>query len=418
MKKFRNIWITVIGIVLLLFIIVNLWLYGWEKQENGRLYKVELSRVYRQLEEGVKHMELEGLLYVKEITVLQEEDMAKGRTAYFPPGNLDYAVWQINGIYYRIGYEANTSGTVSQTAAIVNGLLLIMALVLIGMIWYFWKYLWKPFQKISEMPYELSKGNLTTGLEEQKNRFFGRFIWGLDLLRENLEAERKKELELQKEKKTLVLSVSHDIKTPLSAIKLYAKALERNLYDTEEKRMEIAENINQKTEEIERFVTEIIQASNEDFLNLEVRQDEFYLKTLIEEIQGYYQGKLELLRIGFTCGNYQDCLLKGDLDRAAEVLQNMIENAIKYGDGGSISLGFSEEEDCWLVTVRNSGCTLSQEELPYIFQSFWRGSNVGNNAGSGLGLYICRQLMRKMDGDIYARQEEGEIQVTAVFRRV
>ena len=93
-----------------------------------------------------------------------------------------------------------------------------------------------------------------------------------------------------------------------------------------------------------------------------------------------------------------------------------MENAIKYGDGGYITIGFSREEDCCLVTVINSGCTLSKEQLPYIFNSFWRGSNVENKSGSGLGLYICKQLMRKMDGDIYGDCIGDEMEVTAVFR--
>lgn len=88
-------------------------------------------------------------------------------------------------------------------------------------------------------------------------------------------------------------------------------------------------------------------------------------------------------------------MLKGDADRLIEVLQNLLENAIKYGDGKCISIDFSEEEDCRLITVRNSGCSLKQEELINLFDSFYRGSNVGSADGSGLGLYISRQLMQK-----------------------
>lgn len=68
-----------------------------------------------------------------------------------------------------------------------------------------------------------------------------------------------------------------------------------------------------------------------------------------------------------------------------------------------------------LICVRNSGCALPDTELPHIFDSFWRGSNVKNRSGSGLGLYICRQLMRKMNGDIFARIKDDCMLVTAVF---
>ena len=92
-----------------------------------------------------------------------------------------------------------------------------------------------------------------------------------------------------------------------------------------------------------------------------------------------------------------------------------MENAIKYGDGRCIDLEFSEEDGCVLICIRNSGCTLPDTELPHIFDSFWRGSNSENCSGSGLGLYICRQLMRKMNGDIFAQIKDGCMIVTAVF---
>ena len=71
----------------------------------------------------------------------------------------------------------------------------------------------------------------------------------------------------------------------------------------------------------------------------------------------------------------------------------MMENAIKYGDGRKISISFSEEEDCKLITVENTGCTLEEGEINNIFDSFYRGSNTTNIQGNGLGLYIVKQLI-------------------------
>lgn len=92
-----------------------------------------------------------------------------------------------------------------------------------------------------------------------------------------------------------------------------------------------------------------------------------------------------------------------------------MENAIKYGDGKEISISFSEEEGCILIAVKNSGCTLPDTDLPHIFESFWRGANAENLKGSGLGLYICRQLMHKMNGEVFAQIKGGDMCVTAVF---
>lgn len=113
-------------------------------------------------------------------------------------------------------------------------------------------------------------------------------------------------------------------------------------------------------------------------------------------------------------GEYQNFLVKADTERLLEVLQNIIENAIKYGSGKKIGISISKEEDCVLITVENAGEVLPAEELPHLFDSFYRGSNAGSQEGSGLGLYICRKLMHKMNGDVFLKQEETLFSVTVV----
>ena len=290
-----------------------------------------------------------------------------------------------------------------------------MAILFIAVLLYIKFAILTPFERLSGIPYELSKGNLTAPVKETKNRFFGKFLWGIDILRENIEQQKQRELEMQKEKKTLLLSLSHDIKTPLSAIKLYAAA--KDLYPDTEKQHKIAENINEKADEIEGYVSQIITASREDFLSLEVKLGEFYLSELIEKITGYYGEKLALIKTDFMIGEYKNCLLSGDLSRSVEVLQNVMENALKYGDGRRVELIFPGDDECVQIAVRNGGCTLGRDDLPHIFESFWRGANAKSIRGSGLGLYICRQLMRRMNGEIFAEIDDDIITVTTVFTR-
>ena len=328
----------------------------------------------------------------------------------------DYAVREINGKLYRFDYK--TDGGSDRIRLTVNVILGVMAVLIISVMLYIKFSILAPFEQLTDVPYELSRGNLTSPIKETKNRFFGRFIWGVDMLRENIEQQKKRELDLQRDKKMLLLSLSHDIKTPLSAIKLYAKALSKGLYESHEKQFEIAESINVKADEIESYVSQIVTASREDFLSFDVNMGEFYLSELVTKIKGYYTEKLSLIGTDFWVSDYSDCILNGDFDRSVEVLQNIMENAIKYGDGRSIALSFSEEDGCILITVRNSGCTLADTDLPHVFDSFWRGANAENITGSGLGLYISRKLMRKMKGEIFAEIMDGVIRVTAVFTKV
>ena len=142
---------------------------------------------------------------------------------------------------------------------------------------------------------------------------------------------------------------------------------------------------------------------------------EFYISELIDEIEKYYNEKLALIGAELCIERFGNCLIKGDIDRSCEVFQNIIENAVKYGDGKRISIDFSEEEGCILIAVKNGGCSLSDTELPHIFESFWRGANAKSKEGAGLGLYICRQLMHKMGGEAFAEISSDIFSITTVF---
>jgi len=409
MKAWKRLSITVFAFIVFIFISVNFLLKNVASKENGRPYRVEINRIAIQIENnGLENVNLSKYKYVKNIVEYGDD---------FYHSESDYAVREINGRLYRFDYTAENNGGNSHIVAIVNVIILVMAVLVFGVLLFIHMKILYPFEQITELPYELSKGNLTTPVKEGKSRFFGKFLWGIDLLRENMEEQKKRELNLQKEKKTLLLSLSHDIKTPLSAIKLYSKALSKNLYPDAKKQHEIAESINKKADEIENFITQIITASREDFLSIEVNNGEFYLSALIEKIRDYYSEKLLLVKTQFVIGQYHNCLLFGDLDRSVEVLQNIIENALKYGDGKCIELIFPDNDEGVLITVRNNGCTLEKSDLPHIFQSFWRGKNVGRMGGSGLGLFICRQIMGKMNGEIFAEIIGEIMDVTVVFHR-
>lgn len=407
MKAFNKIFMAVIGVLAILFAAANIILLA-DNSDSGRPYRVEINRLARQIETD-GYADISDCKYVTGIEKYNGD---------FFSTDSDYAVREINGVLYRFDYRADSDSDRTRLIVTVNVILGVMAVLIISVILYIKFRILAPFERLTNVPYELSKGILTAPVKETKNYFFGRFIWGVDMLRENIEQQKRRELDLQKDKKMLLLSLSHDIKTPLSAIKLYAKALSKGLYESCEKQLEIADSINAKADEIEGYVSQIVTASREDFLSFDVNMGEFYLSELVTKIKGYYTEKLSLIGTDFLVSDYSDCLLNGDFDRSIEVLQNIMENAIKYGDGKSIALNFSEEEGCILITVRNSGCTLACTDLPHVFDSFWRGANAENITGSGLGLYISRKLMRKMNGEIFAEITDGIMCVTAVFTKV
>ena len=408
MRKFNKLIVVISLAMALIIVAINTVILNSQKK-HVPLYKVELNRIEQELSVGndVSADDYDNIISVS---------IYDGTPQFYSSAN-EYVIRVINGTIYRIEYSDKAENNKSALLILLNASAAALFLPVLAILLFIRQKIIKPFSSISELPQQLAKGTLSTPLKENKSRFFGKFIWGLDMLREKLESSKAKELERAKKEKTFLLSLSHDIKTPLSAIKLYSKALSKGLYEDSAKQQEAAESINSKADEIEGYVNEMIGNLNSDFMSFDVQQSEFYLKTVIDRITEYYSDKLSVLGTEFSIAPFSNCLICGDADRLEEVLQNIIENAIKYGDGRQISISFSDEEDCRLITVSNSGCQLSENELPHIFDSFWRGSNTGSQQGSGLGLYICRRLMDCMGGDIFAEITDGFMNITAVCRK-
>lgn len=324
-----------------------------------------------------------------------------------------YVIIDGNDTLYRVEYTTENN---HHDLMIVNSVFGAIFLILMCVLLYIRQHIIVPFGRLNDVPQELAKGNLAVEIPEEKSRFFGKFTWGINLLRESIEDSRKRELSMQRDKKLLLLSLSHDIKTPLSAIKLNAKALEKGLYKEKDKQLAAAQSIGKRADEIEQFVSEITNAASEDFMTFEVTQSEVFLSSILAKINARYASQLALSGTEFAIENYDDCILSCDADRLAECLQNLIENAIKYGDGRQIKLSFDKVDGCELITVRNTGCTLEEKELPQIFESFHRGSNAAKVQGNGLGLFICKRLMSLMGGEVYAEIREKCFCVTLVVK--
>lgn len=434
MKKYNQIMALVFAVFTAVLVLTNIYLSKMNFLESSRAYRVSVNRIAQEIKKYEKQKgkapdnleEIMAFSGVGEYPCICSVDSIKIQDIssqelkkLLQQEGEDYQMLATDENLYRITYRAESSAS-THIIKLINLFAIIMFLFIFTVLLYIKQKIMLPFRRFSELPLELSKGNLTVPLKQEKSRYFGRFIWGMDMLRENLEENKVKELELQKERKLLLLSLSHDIKTPLSAIKLYAKALSRNLYKNEEKKQEIAEHISEKVDEIEEYISEIVKASNEDFMEFEVENGEFYIGDVLHAISEYYQEKMKLNQIDFSIGSYRNCLVWGDENRLVEVIQNIIENACKYGDGKRIWLETRREPEEYQIIIRNTGCALEEKELPHLCDSFFRGSNVGKEKGSGLGLYICRKLMHLMEGELIPNMiptSEGTVmEVTVVVQ--
>lgn len=407
MNNYKKFSILFLIFELMLVVVANIYIIRYNENRLDKQYKVEIHRIVNEVNSGqeLSSIDMDEYKSILSVEKYNPEEKVKN----------EYLIEEIDGKLYRFGYIHNNDGRFTIIMNIIFGIILVSTS---GLLWYLNRKLIIPFNNIHNLPTELAKGNLSVPIKEEKSKFFGKFLWGMDMLREKLEDDKLREYELIKEKKTLILSLSHDVKTPLSAIDLYVKALKEGLYDTDEKKQEVFLGIEKNINEIKGYVNEIAKASREDFLSLDVNNKEVYLWDIIKMVKMYYSEKMRKNHTDFIIEETVNCLIYADTDRLVEVLQNVIENALKYGDGKKIDISFDEEEDCKLIVVSNTGNSLKEEEIPNLFDSFYRGSNSGNIAGSGLGLYISKELMHKMDGDIYIAVSEDIFKIVLVLRKM
>ena len=401
---------------------------GYRMNQQQRLtqkeYRVEINRAMHQLEYMDTPNQLDLSVYetLMEIAYLPQEEQSQTRLLDFYETKNDadiliqpwYQDEKLKG-YLKFTYRLPQLNQENLLVLVEIGLLM-MELFMLAIMFFLRKRVLLPFTRLSQMPQELAKGHVRKQVIIEKNRFFQSFLMGLGQMKDQLEVSRKRQMELQREKQQLLLSLSHDIKTPLNLIRLYGKALHEDIYHEEADRKNAAKRIEEKSIEIETYVNQIMRTSREDFLDIEVKIGEFYLSELLEKVLDVYEEQCIVRHIKLKIGSYDNKLLQGDMDRSREVFDNLFENAFKYGDGREINISFYEEDGCQLIRFFNTGSVVNDHEYPHLFDSFFRGTNAKGKAGFGLGLFISKEIMRKMDGAIFAQKESDGMAFVLVFR--
>ncbi len=271
-----------------------------------------------------------------------------------------------------------------------------------------------PFRRLSDYPEHLARIPDAEKLPETKDRKFGKFIWSMNMLGDVLRTERKRSERLACQRQTLLASIAHGVKTPVTNIRLCTEAIRTGLY-SEAETADLAERIDTNAQKIQSLVTELISASASSESTYQPELSQFYLHELADILRSEYAPRMSLLRIPFTVVCPSDRLLHSDLYGLVRMVSQLLENAVKYGSGEGIAVELLSEEDGVCINVRNKGELLPEEEIPFIFDSFRRGSNAHGIEGSGIGLFTARSIAQALGGSILARriEETGEMEFTA-----
>jgi signal transduction histidine kinase len=233
---------------------------------------------------------------------------------------------------------------------------------------------------------------------------------------ERLATERAQELEEAGKLKDQFLSLaSHELKTPISAIKGYAQLAERRLEKVSGSApgilatQEVLIRINQQSDKLTSLINDLLDVSRIQAGKLDLRREPCDLGILcrqaIEE-QELTTGRP--IKADLPAG---PVVVFADRDRLGQVLSNLLTNALKYSAAdSSVCLILRRTSDEALMTVEDHGVGIPQDELPFIFDRFFRASTArnGSQRGLGLGLAICKEIVERHQGRIWATSEEGK----------
>ncbi len=306
------------------------------------------------------------------------------------------------------------------TVHMVAVILLVSYIAAVSVVIMLYRLMVRPFNALSEYPEKIAKGRLTDGMPQNSSGLFKKYIWGMNMLNDEMNLKDKNINAMEKEKQTMIISIAHGIKTPLSNIKLYAEAIERGIYHDnktpDKKDAETAAKIKTNVEKVELLVKEIMKSSADAGSAHTPVISTFYLKELMDAIKAEYCARMELLHIPFETICQNDPLICSDKDGLFKIISQLLDNAVKYGSGLGISLHMGRQDEDVIISVKNKGSVLSEEETAYVFKSFWRGSNASGKEGQGIGLYVARKIAEKLGGDIFMKSdaEEETTEVTLI----
>ena len=287
----------------------------------------------------------------------------------------------------------------------VCGFLLIGAAAAFGA--YIRKAILLPFARMKEFASYVAAGDLDRPLEMDKGNLFGAFSESFDIMREELKASRARELSLQKKERELIASLSHDLKTPVTGIKLTSELMAAVFAQNEGQEITVTEdmiakmnNIYKRADEIALLVGDLFSSTLEDLGEFKVKcADEN--AAVIAQIVSEYNDR-GLVRIS----EIPQVIVHMDKLRLSQVIGNILFNSYKYADT-PIDISFRLDESFLEVSIRDSGPGVPEDEIGLITNKFYRGKEHGDKEGSGLGLYIARILMDKMGGELSVRSENG-----------
>lgn len=254
----------------------------------------------------------------------------------------------------------------------------------------------RPFDKLKGFADSIARGNFDVPLKYERSNYFGKFTWAFDSMRNEITKARQCEKEAVENNKTVIATLSHDIKTPIASIRAYAEGLQANMDSSPERREKYLSVLMRKCDEVAKLTNDLFLHSLSDLDKLKINAETFevcsFVETVVSEIAGEHQD------VTFAKPDFE-ALVSADKNRLTQIIENLINNSRKYAKT-PIDIKLTHADGEVNIHFSDYGKGIPDSDMPFIFDKFYRGKNVENEQGSGLGLYIVKYLAEKMGGSV------------------
>ncbi|HZJ57201.1 MAG TPA: ATP-binding protein [Clostridia bacterium] len=269
-----------------------------------------------------------------------------------------------------------------------------------------------PLNELNSATRSIAKGDLDFVIKYKRNNELGRFCQAFDMMRDKLKASIDQRIASERRQKEMIGVISHDLRTPISSIKGYVEALQDGMAHDEEQFQRYLKVIHDKTHRLDALIDDLFQFSQMELgnlkMNLEIMDSSVMLEGIINSVSVDWRGGTTETVIKRPFPSVQ---IRVDAKRIAQVMDNIMQNAIKYGgDFGVIEVMAAVVDDHLVISVSDNGIGIAVGDLPHIFELFYRGekSRSRNYGGTGLGLTICKNIVEQHGGKIWAESVLGE----------
>lgn len=282
-------------------------------------------------------------------------------------------------------------------SAVIGGLIAGAIAIIIAV--FYSKRIVEPIRAITGAAKDIEEGNLGKQVGVESKDEIGELSQSFN--------EMSSQLEKQEEvRENMVSDVAHELRTPITNLKGYTEAMKEGLIEPDE---EMVESIHQEVLLLSRLVDDLQDLSLADAGKLELNKQDISLEDIVVHVTNSYQKRAEDKKIRLSTETISSPMVAADPQRIDQVLRNLIENALKQTEEeGHITVTLKEEANSAKVTVEDDGKGIAKEDLPHIFERFYKVDESRENEGTGLGLTLAKQIIEAHGGEIEVESVEGE----------